>query len=277
MRNDIATNGPNGFQMDELNFAEQNISAAQDKTQSTLDAKTKLAQNENLVRDQLKKEGFNDSDIAKKLNAMGPYGINQMGNGINKEIQTIKDKELLAKENFTEDEINGMTPEDLADRAAQIRQDQVSIFDNFADAGVALGGLLMSGGAIAFGLATGNFPNTNPNAPQNPMPPAPVATEPKPTRKEEEGEEGESIEGGETLFDASEDDTVGKELNEDSSNLVADNKDSLDQRPEFLKEIMGDYYDPRMDTDYTRPTRGEVEPLKPGEKLSPSNEIKMDR
>ncbi|MCG6144514.1 hypothetical protein [Leptospira bandrabouensis] len=29
----IATNGPNGFQMDELNFAEQNINAAQDKTQ----------------------------------------------------------------------------------------------------------------------------------------------------------------------------------------------------------------------------------------------------
>ncbi|TGK86218.1 hypothetical protein EHQ23_08145 [Leptospira bourretii] len=29
----IATNGPNGFQMDELNFAEQNINAAQDTTQ----------------------------------------------------------------------------------------------------------------------------------------------------------------------------------------------------------------------------------------------------
>ncbi|TGL54505.1 hypothetical protein EHQ59_06485 [Leptospira kemamanensis] len=76
---------------------------------------------------------------------------------------------MSEKENFTEDEINGMTPEDLADRAAQIRQDQISIFDNFADAGVALGGLLMSGGAIAFSFATGNFPNTNPNAPQNPI------------------------------------------------------------------------------------------------------------
>ncbi|GBF44053.1 hypothetical protein LPTSP2_33560 [Leptospira ellinghausenii] len=174
--------------MDELNFAEQNINSAQDQTQATKDAKIQLAKNEGYIRDQLKKEGFNDSDITKKLNEMGPSEINQLGNRISEANQMLKDRELLAKENYTEDEINGMTPEDIAEKAAKIRQDQVSIFDNFADAGVALGGLLMSGGAIAFGLATGNFPNTNPNAPQNPIPTLPVATEPKPTRKEEEGD-----------------------------------------------------------------------------------------
>lgn len=214
---------------------------------------------------------------------------------------------MSEKENFTEDEINGMTPEDLADRAAQIRQDQVSIFDNFADAGVALGGLLMSGGAIAFGFATGNFPNTNPNAPQNPMPPAPVATEPKPTRKEEEGEEvldgdgdnsetnseiqmidlgtanlsempavggfevpnssvysGEilihnpeaSIESSEIIFDSSEQESIGSEVEivndrqfiEDKPISVAE-RDAQAQLPDFISEPLKGYIDPPIKSD----------------------------
>lgn len=65
----IATNGPDGFQMDEINFAEQNINAAQDQTQNDQN-KAKLL-----------KGGYTESQIAN----MKDDDIQKALNGLNKE------------------------------------------------------------------------------------------------------------------------------------------------------------------------------------------------
>lgn len=61
----IATNGPNGFQVDEINFAEQNINAAQDKTQKDQDT-ARLVASGKFSADQIAK--MSDEDFNNAIN-----------------------------------------------------------------------------------------------------------------------------------------------------------------------------------------------------------------
>ncbi|TGK86211.1 hypothetical protein EHQ23_08110 [Leptospira bourretii] len=63
----IATNGPNGFQMDDLNFAEQNINEAQDKTQKDQNA-ARLVASGKFSAEQVAK--MSDHDFEKALSQL---------------------------------------------------------------------------------------------------------------------------------------------------------------------------------------------------------------
>ncbi|TGL87871.1 TIGR04388 family protein [Leptospira congkakensis] len=67
----IATNGPNGFQLDDMNFAEQNINAAQDKTQD--DQKSNQSSDQNLPE--------REEDFARDLNDAGGALLNLLAGG----------------------------------------------------------------------------------------------------------------------------------------------------------------------------------------------------
>ncbi|MDF3820378.1 hypothetical protein P3G55_10730, partial [Leptospira sp. 96542] len=68
----IATNGPNGFQMDEINFAEQNINAAQDKTQKDQDDARLIASGSYTADDVAKMKDDDRQKALEDLNAKNP-------------------------------------------------------------------------------------------------------------------------------------------------------------------------------------------------------------
>ncbi|TGK86215.1 hypothetical protein EHQ23_08130 [Leptospira bourretii] len=209
----IATNGPNGFQMDELNFAEQNINAAQDKTQDD--------QNPKVL-------GSDDS----------PPNDNDF-------------------------------------------------FDDMANAGTALAGLLAGGAAFVTGLYGGS-PTTAAGRPATPAPSASetVVLERNRRKEEEDGNVADKVNSGDDSTKkervANESENVDqRQIKDDKPILLADNKDAQDKRPQFLKELMGDHYDPRMDPDYTSNSNNEIgqkpqNPVQPYNSDSKLNKVMED-
>ncbi|MDF3820627.1 peptidoglycan DD-metalloendopeptidase family protein, partial [Leptospira sp. 96542] len=182
----IATNGPNGFQMDEINFAEQNINAAQDKTQKDQDDAKKLADSKNILAGELGKQGLTPDQINGVLNSLTNDQLNGSADVIRNERQAADDRKFLRDQNVSDDDINGMSAEALAERAAEIRDSQVNLFDTFTGVGTALGGLALGGLAIVGGLfGSGNGAVPSPNTS--------VVAADEPVRRREDEEGGENV------------------------------------------------------------------------------------
>lgn len=80
----IATNGPNGFQMDEINFAQQNINAAQDKTQQDQNSNQATQSQTNTEPD----------SFLEKLNTMYNGAIASLGSLVGTGMGTVLDLAL---------------------------------------------------------------------------------------------------------------------------------------------------------------------------------------
>ncbi len=155
----LATNGPNGFTMDEINWAERNINLAQDRGNH-------LEENALLLAD-----GVTDPD------SMSPTERNERLGKINAD----NEYKQLREDGKSDDEIARMTSEQR--EAALDRINGVFNPDTWATAALATTGTFFAG-ALAFagggGTGTGQTPtNTNVNGPVV-------------VRRREDGEEGSS-------------------------------------------------------------------------------------
>lgn len=123
--------------------------------------------------------------------------------------------------NFAEQNINAAQDAgDTGDGKSLVTSENDSdVFSDFAEAGIVLAGLLTGGAAIVTRLFSGGTTvATGGNS--NPTPAKPIAAD-------------STDRGDKTPI------------------LLTDNKDALDRRPQVLKDLIGDYYDPRMDPDYS--------------------------
>ncbi|BDA79602.1 hypothetical protein LPTSP3_g25320 [Leptospira kobayashii] len=156
----LATNGPDGFSFDEMNWSEQNINLAQDRG-------NKLQ--EDIL---LKKDGVADPD------SLSPEERNRRLEDINRRNENAQ----LAADGMSDDDIENLSPDD---REAAL--DRINGLINVADIpGVILGGVgTLFGGALAF-MGLGGGTNSRPL----PIPTTPNAQVVEvPAKRREDGED----------------------------------------------------------------------------------------
>ncbi|TGK91227.1 hypothetical protein EHQ23_00045, partial [Leptospira bourretii] len=153
----IATNGPNGFQMDDINFAEQNINAAQDKTQKDQNA-ARLVASGKFSAEQVAK--MNDHDFEKALSQLP------------KETPTAYQAFLGDIGNYIENNIN-----------------------SGVEYAISIGGSVAGGLAFLYGIGSAPTPGSpTPNTPNTQT--VEVATPPNRKKEEEEGNVADNVNSG---------------------------------------------------------------------------------
>ncbi|WP_167881959.1 hypothetical protein, partial [Leptospira bouyouniensis] len=151
----IATNGPDGFQMDEINFAEQNINAAQDQTQNDQNKAKLLASGDFTPADIA---NMSDDDIQNALNGLNKSKLLASGDFTPADIAKMSDSEIQKA-------LNGLNKEapNAIDSVLYIIGEYIDTNMNAGiDLAVNLGMTIASGAALLYGSGgTSGTPTAN--------------------------------------------------------------------------------------------------------------------
>ncbi|WP_244594371.1 hypothetical protein [Leptospira ryugenii] len=220
----LATNGPNGFVMEEINWAEQNINLAQDRTNRLQERANLIADGvppavaERIMNAQLNNETLSESDQAL--------------------VNRAQERQILRDAGKSDEDINKMSPGERGDRVADLSKPRPYDPETIAVSAAASIGTFFAG---AFAFAGGGNANNGGN--QTPTNNPAVAERPVRMRKEEEGDSEVEVDR----------DGIRLDNNERPVSLV----DATDRNP-FSQFFVPDgyqngFYDPRLDPDYRRP------------------------